>query len=200
MRTDFAEFSSFCEVAQGPEWRIVKAEVREEIIRRFEESFRSVGATSYDGAMQQFARILDRVQRYFEKLHSKEQLRASLDEMKMSWWEERVLRAAAGSLPKIVRLLITKAAEAAEDTLPPLPVGRPGPDFHTKLEVIKHVGMKHTRGFSMDQSKRSAALAFGISRATVQRIWDERRDIGEPDFRGVLKALLQEVDTAKELV
>jgi hypothetical protein len=171
---------------------IVRPEIREEIIRRFEAAFQFAGASSYDDAMWQFGKLLEFARITLEEVRTKEQFQASLDKLELSANQEKLMLAGSKFLPQIVRWGLSKVARAAAESLPAIPAGRPGVDFYTKSQVIAFIGKKHMRGYSLEQSKKSAAIHFGVSEGTVQRIWDDRVNIGEPDFRAVIKAMESE--------
>jgi hypothetical protein len=100
-------------------------------------------------------------------------------------------------LPQIIRVWLCQAAEVAEAELPS-PTGRPPVDSKARVEIVAYVGQLHTRGTSLEISKRRAAQRFGQSESTVQRIWDDRGNLEEADLRSVLRWLSDLQPTEKQ--
>ena len=168
----------------------MRAELRDKFVLDTERLFISAGAENYEQGAQQFAKLLEFLHSNFNRVHTntKEQLGAVLDELPEPNWKERLfILGGVKYLPHLVHFGIKQLARIADETLPAVPSGRPGLELQTRVKVISHVGMRHTKGYTLEQAKASAAQKFGISKATVQRTWDDRGSIGEMDFRSVLK-------------
>jgi hypothetical protein len=168
----------------------VQAKLREEIVARLEESIILAGAEDYDKGMQQFARMLEFVNRNFDPIRSKEQLRAVLDEIPdVSFLQARLFLGTAKYIPQIIRFSLKHLATASEDDLPPVPTGRPGLKLQEKTRIVDFVGNQHKSITSLDRCIKKAAERFRVSEATVQRAWDDRASLDPADFRSVLKFL-----------
>ncbi|MGO9338425.1 MAG: hypothetical protein ACLPH3_23520 [Terracidiphilus sp.] len=162
--------------------------MRDKVIVEFEQCLLRAGAESYDQGMQQFAKLLEFIQRHYDPMRTKEQLGALLDQLPEPSWKERLfIYGGFKYLPQVIHFGLNELSKAADETLPRLPRGRPGPELQTRQKIIAHVGQRHTKGYTLEQAKQSAAREFEVSESTVQRIWDDRGSIGEMDFRSVLK-------------
>jgi hypothetical protein len=167
---------------------LVKAELRDKFVLDTEQLFIGAGAESYEQGAQQFAKLLEFLHSNFHRIQTKEQLGAVLDELPEPSWKERLfILGGVKYLPHLIHFGIKQLTRIADKTLPAVPSGRPGIDLQTREKVIAHVGRQHTKGYSLEQAKWSAARKFGISNGTVQRLWDDRASIGEADFRFVVK-------------
>jgi hypothetical protein len=166
----------------------VKAELRDKLVLDIEKLFIGAGAENYEQGAQQFAKMLDFLHSNFHRILTKEQFGAVLDELPEPSWKERLfILGGVKYLPHLLHYGVNQLAKIADETLPAVPSGRPGIDLQTREKVIAHVGRQHTKGYSLEQAKLSAALKFGVSEGTVQRVWDGRASIGEADFRFVVK-------------
>jgi hypothetical protein len=81
----------------------------------------------------------------------------------------------------MVRLFFKKLGAIADEdeSLPPIPRGRPGVDAFTREKMVAYVGTLHMKGYTLVQAKGSAAKKFEVSEATIQRAWDNRGNRGE---------------------
>jgi len=166
----------------------VKAELRDKFVLDIEQLFIRAGAENYEQGAQQFVKLLNFFHSNFHRILTKEELGAVLDELPEPNWKERMfILGGVKYLPHLLHFGIKQLARIADETLPAVPSGRPGIVLQTREKVIAHVGRQHTKGYSLEQAKRSAALKFGVSEGTVQRVWDDRASIGEADFRFVVK-------------
>jgi hypothetical protein len=166
----------------------VKAGLRDKFVLDTEQLFISAGAENYEQGAQRFAKLLEFLHSNFHRIQTKEQLGAVLDELPEPNWKERLfILGGVKFLPQLVHFGIKQLARIADETLPAVPSGRPGIDLQTREKIVAHVGRQHTKGYALDQAKRSAALRFSVSEGTVQRAWDDRGSIGEADFRFVVK-------------
>jgi hypothetical protein len=168
----------------------VELRTRELILERLEQAFIWAGATDFDSGMAQFKKVVDRLQSAHNAMRSRDYLAARLDEMpEPSVLEKSLFLGIIQFLPNILRFGTKKLAETVEDEVPELKRGRPGLDAVTKAQIVAHIGKRHTAGYSLDQAKQSAVRQFEVSTATIQRVWDDRRNRGAVDFRSVLKYL-----------
>ncbi len=168
----------------------MKAELRDKVILEFEQCMMRVGAENYDQGMQQFSKLLAFLQKRVDPMQSREQLSTLLDELpEPSLIERMFIFGGFKYLPQIIRHGLKELSKRADEDLPAIPTGRPSLDLQSKAKIIAHVGQRHTTGYTLEQAKKSAAKKFGVSEATVQRAWDDRGNIGEIDFRSVLRYL-----------
>ena len=173
LRTCVAELLELCEIHSTHEKACsVNAELREKLIVEVEKCWKIAGAENYESGIQTFAKLLDFVRNTFEPMRTKEQFREFLDQLpEPSWLERQFIVGGLRYLPQVFRFGLKKLSQTAEETLPPL------------------VGRQHTKGYTLEQAKKSAAKKCGVSEATVQRVWDDRGSNSEIDFRSVLKYL-----------
>lgn len=168
----------------------MNAELREKLIVEVEKCWKIAGAENYESGIQTFAKLLDFVRNTFEPMRTKEQFREFLDQLpEPSWLERQFIVGGLRYLPQVFRFGLKKLSQTAEETLPPLPRGRIGIDLQQRAAIIGFVGRQHTKGYTLEQAKKSAAKKCGVSEATVQRVWDDRGSNSEIDFRSVLKYL-----------
>lgn len=168
----------------------MKVELREAIIARFEDAVIYAGAESYDKGMQQFGRLLEFLNRAFDPIRSKEQLRTLFDQMpEPSLLERRLIFGTMRYLPQILRFGLKQLSMTAEITLPKAPTGRPGMGLQEKVRIVDFVGSQHKHVISLDRCMKDAAKRFRVSEATVQRAWDDRTNLDDADFRSALKFL-----------
>lgn len=176
----------------------MKREQRDVIIAKLEEQMIAAGAKSYDDGMLVISKVIEFLKEHHDPMRTKEQFQETLDNSPdPSWMEMQFLLGTMKFFPQIMRFAIQKFATDADENLPPLPKGRPGPDLVTKLQIVASIGKKHIKGYTLEQAKRSVALEFGQSESTIQRTWDARRDFGEVDFRTVLRFLESDFDDPK---
>src|ERR1700722_19875683 len=156
----------------------VRAEFRDEVIRRVEENFVSAGAKDYDDGMRQFAKLLEFVTQNFDPMRTKEQFAAALDELPQpSFLQARLFLGALSYLRQIIRYGLKKLAETAEDNLPAIPTGRPGLLLQEKVRIVDFVGDQFKHMHSLAPCIKRAAKRFGVSESTVQRAWDDRTNM-----------------------
>lgn len=166
----------------------MRAELRDKFVLDTEQLFISAGAEDYEQGAQQFVKLLEFLHSNFHRIQTKEQLGAVLDELPEPSWKERLfIVGGVKFLPHLLHFGIKQLARIADETLPAVPSGRPGIDLQTREKIVAHVGRQHTKGYTLEQAKRSAALRFCVSEGTVERVWDDRASIGEADFRFVVK-------------
>jgi len=168
----------------------MKTELSEKVIEEIEKCWISVGAENFDSGIQQLAKLLAFMQRIFESMKTREQLREFLDQLpEPSWLEKQFIFRGFRYLPQVIRYGLKRASQIADETLPNIPRGRPGLDLQLRSEIVGFVGKQHMKGYSLELAKKSAAKKFSVSEATVQRTWDDRGSLGEIDFRTVVKYL-----------
>src|ERR1017187_4702773 len=176
----------------------VNVELREKLILEIEQCILCAGAESYEEGMQQFAKVLAFLQKTYDPMRTKEQLRAFFDQMpEPSWKEKLFINGGFKYLPQVIHYALKQLSILADETLPPLPLGRHGLDLQTKKQIIAHVARQHIKGYSLELAKKSAARRFAVSEATVQRTWDDRGSLGEADLRFVVKFLTDGADSSE---
>jgi hypothetical protein len=168
----------------------MKPELREEIIQRTEQAFIEAGASSYDDGTLKFGKVLNFVNTQFVLVRTKEQFRSFLNEVPQpSLLNKRCVLGTLKYLPQILRFAFKSLSEIAEVTLPKIPTGKPGMELQMKIRIVDVVGNLHKRKTSLDQCMKIAAERFCVSKATVQRAWDDRTSLDDADFRSCLKYL-----------
>jgi len=168
----------------------VNAELSERLIVEIEKCWIIAGANSYDDGIQTFAKLLEFVNKTFDPMRSKEQFRELLNQLpEPSWLQKLFIFGGFKYVPHVIHYGLKKMSQTAEETLPPIPRGRPGLDLQMRAEIVGFVGRQHTKGYTLELAKKSAAKRFGVSKATVQRAWDDRGSNSDIDFRSVLKYL-----------
>jgi hypothetical protein len=142
------------------------------------------------------SRIFRRLAELVELADSEEKLNALFDQMlEPSILEEKLMLATMKYLPQIARFWIKQFATGALKELPGPPGGRPrATDEAQNAEIVACVVNLFGKGVSLETSKKRAALRFGVSETTVQRIWDNRATVGEADFSSALK-WISDLDT-----
>jgi hypothetical protein len=179
---------------QPAETQTIDLEFREKLIARVEETVKWAGAPDYDTGMQQAMQIFEVLLSRMSLMRTKEDLRNLFDKMpNPSPLEKKLILAVAQYLPQIFRYGAKQLAEKLEGDAPALPRGRPNVDLERKAEIVAFAGKLHMQGCSLEISKKRAAAKFGISDSTVQRIWDDRGNIDDADFRSALKWLTKEI-------
>jgi hypothetical protein len=144
-------------------------------------------------------RSIDFVQRIYHPMRSKEDFAACLDSLpEPSWFRLRMMLGSLRYTPQLIRFGLKRLALAAEEDLPPVPVGRPGLEAISKAQIVAHVGKMHVRGYTLEQAKENARIKFGVSISTVQRVWDDRGNLGAVDFRSVLKFIEEDAKDHSE--
>jgi hypothetical protein len=169
----------------------MRAEIREKLIERMEEAVRWAGSPDFETGMEVAYRFFDVMRDGVARMKTKDDVRKFFDDLPdPSPLEEALILASAKFAPQMISSAVKKfAAMIAADT-PRLPRGRPKTDFQEKARIVAYVGKLHIQGCSLELSKTRAAKRFGVSESTVQRIWDDRASIGEPDFHSAMTWLL----------
>jgi hypothetical protein len=165
----------------------VQAKLRDAVIGCIEKQFIWAGAKSYGEGMDQARKLITKLHEGMEQIQTKEQLSAVLDGLPdPSKTEAMLIRGSLRWLPQLLQYGIKSFAAVASESLPALPRGRPSLEFQKKERIIAYIGQQFTRGRALETVKKEAAKRFVVSEATVQRIWDERANIDDVDFRSVL--------------
>jgi hypothetical protein len=166
----------------------LKVETAEKFLNKFDELARWAGAMDFEDGMQQLKRLLVAFLQGTERVQTKEEFRKLLSEMpEPSFAEQKLFLGSMQFLPHLLRYGIKKLSDAMEKELPSPPTGRPRIEFQTRAEIVAFIGDLHTRGTSLEVAKKRAAQHFGYGPATVERMWIERGQISEVDFRSALK-------------
>ncbi len=172
----------------------VRREYRDAITSKFEDQMVALGAKDFDDGLRRIARFLEFFTSNVNQIRTREQLQRVLDDMPdLSRMNFLLVLGTLTFLPQLLRFSIQKLAQKIDEDLPPIPPGRPGLDVVTKQQIIAHIGRRHMSGYSLEQAKKSAAIQFEQSESTIQRAWDGRGDIGDVDFRSVVKFLEEDV-------
>jgi hypothetical protein len=173
----------------------VQPQTREWIIDGVEKAFIWAGASDFDSGMNQFKKVVDRMQNAHDTMRSRDHLALVLDEIpEPTWLQRRFIQGIFRYLPHLFRYGVKQIVENAEESLPELPRGRPGLDAYTKAQIVAEISKKELRGCTHKQAKMRTATQFNVSFATVQRAWDDRANRGEVDFRSVLMYLPAEME------
>jgi hypothetical protein len=167
--------------------KTVNPEFREKVIARWEKLIQDTGAPDHETAMQQLIQGFEKVLVVFSLVRTKQDLRNLLDKLpEPNLVEKKLILGFFQWAPQIVQYGVKQFAAKLERELSALPRGRPGTDLQQKAEVVTYVGTLIMKGCSTEVGKRRAAAKFGLSDSTVQRIWDDRGNIEDADFRSTL--------------
>jgi hypothetical protein len=167
------------------------AKLRDRIIGRIEDSFRWAGASGFDEGMRQATRVLTFFLEGFEQMRTREELVQLLDSMpEPNFAQEKMILGVLGFLPQMIRAGAGKLAKKLEDEVPAPTGGRPPIPQQTRAEIVAFMGDLHTRGTSLGACKKRASAKFGYSESTVERMWLERGNIDEVDFRSSTRWLI----------
>ncbi len=170
----------------------MKSELRDKILQLVEENFRWLGAKDYNDAMAITRRVLIRLLDITEPMKTREDFARGLDTLEdPSPVQRRLILAGIRFLPQIIRATLRRAADAAKKEIPS-PTGRPPTDQQLRANIVAYVNQLHLKGLTLELSKKRAAQRFGVSESSVQRSWDDRRNMEEADFRSALKWLESE--------
>ncbi|MBS1800476.1 MAG: hypothetical protein JSS95_11700 [Acidobacteria bacterium] len=111
-----------------------------------------------------------------EHVRTREQITALLDDepepsVSKLWAFESVLQYA----PFLLNRLVRKIAKDATKGLPGSPSGpKPVVDDSQKQAICHYIGGLYAAGVSLTDAQKRAAMRWGISLRSVQRIWAER--------------------------
>lgn len=169
-------------------------ELRDRLVKRLDELTRDFGGNDFVTGAAGAALLFEKLAAAMEPMTSTEKLNAFLDAMPQpSKAQELYLFAFLRFLPSMFRVWITKLGKISSDTLPPQPGGRPATDQKTRVEVVAFILQLIGKKVDVEIAKKRAALRFGISEGTVQRIWDDRDKLPDPDFKSTLKWISDEI-------
>jgi len=90
------------------------------------------------------------------------------------------------ALPQLLTTYLNETTRRIAENLPPAPAGRPKrvtPEI--KREIVGHIGTLFTKGVQLSDAQGRAALRFGVSRRTVQRVWRERHTFAAQPFLSI---------------
>jgi ribosomal protein L28 len=165
-----------------------------------EKAFIWAGAQDFDHGMAVFKKLVDKLQSCHDEMRTKEYFASQLDKLpEPSWLEKRYIQGVFKFLPQLLLFGAKQFVQKAEDEIPPLPRGRPAPDAWVKAQIVAEIGKKEMVGCSHKQAKFRTARKFNMSLSTVQRIWDDRGNPGEVDFRSVLRYLSDDGELLAQL-
>jgi hypothetical protein len=164
----------------------------DEIIGRIEGLFAQLG-TNYEIGIQQTIKLLEWAAQTMKQAQTIADFRRlALTEMERpAPMRQKMLCGCLEHFPRLVAHAARYVAENEERGLPPLPRGRKGKTIQEKCEVVDFILSRIRKGYNTEQAKASAARRYDWSPATVQRIWDDRGNTAEPDYRSVLKGAVE---------
>jgi hypothetical protein len=172
----------------------VKREYRDAIVSKIEEQMIAVGSKSFDDGMRTISKLLEVLKKNIDQMRTKEQLEQMLDSLPdPSRTDFYLVLGTFKFFPHLIRFGLRSLSEKLDEDLPRIPRGRPGLDLVTKQRIIAHIGKRHMSGYTLEQAKKSTAIQFKLSESTIQRAWDGRNDIGDVDFRSVVRFLEEDV-------
>lgn len=173
----------------------MRPELRDRLMAKLDELARQLDEPDFASASSRTVRILQKLTEIMEPATSRNKLATFLDEMpEPSRMDELLMLASIRFMPFMLRAWLKGLASKADRNLPALPSGRPGVDVQTRQDVIDFVADLFKHGVSLEMSKKRAALHFAISESTVQRVWDDRGGVPEPDFKSAAKWLEKGLD------
>jgi len=155
----------------------VKKQLCDQLITETEQSFQKMGLDLYE-IMQRAPAVVEKWKRYYGHFQqvwnhagSREELTAFLlsgpdpspEEM------ETVL-----TLIRTVPYLLRRSLQAATQSLPPSPGGRPQelrPE--QRKEICLQIGQLYGQGIELRDAQKRMAQRYGVSLRTIQRAWQE---------------------------
>jgi hypothetical protein len=160
----------------------------DDMIQRIEALMLDMGAPSFEAGIRMGVSLFEWLAQSMKAVQSTADFRrVALTKMERpSPINQKMLRGCFDHLPRLVAHGATQLAANEVRGLPPLR-GRKGKTIQEKIEVVDFIVAKIKIGYNTDQAKNRAARHFTMSRATVQRIWDDRASVGEVDYGSVLK-------------
>jgi hypothetical protein len=169
---------------------VVQPKTRDWLIDELEKAFIWAGASDFESGITTLKKVIDKLQDCHDTLRTKEHLAQQLNTLpEPSWVQKRFIQGFFRYLPQVFRFGVKQLAQVTEDEIPGLPAGRPGPDALLKEQIVAEVSKRQMHGCNLKQAKERTARHFHTSFSTVQRIWDDRGNPGEVDFRSVLRYL-----------
>ncbi len=156
----------------------MKKQLCDQLITETEQSFQKMGLDLYE-IMQRAPAVVEKWKRYYGHFQqvwnhagSREELTAFLlsgpdpspEEM------ETVL-----TLIRTVPYLLRRSLQAATQSLPPSPGGRPQelrPE--QRKEICLQIGQLYGQGTELRDAQKRMAQRYGVSLRTIQRAWQER--------------------------
>lgn len=165
---------------------------RDKAIRQIEAGIRWAGTDDFDDGMERARKALAYFLGLVEQLHTKEQVIKILDELQLNFIQEKLFLGSLPFLPQLLKAGTAQIAKQLDEQTPGLTAGRPGIPQKTRADIVVFIGDLHMRGTSLTACKKRAALRFDCGESTVERIWLERGNIEEVDFRSAWKWLFEE--------
>lgn len=162
---------------------------RDKAVRQIEAGLRWAGTDGFDEGMARAKKVLSYFLELVEQLQTKEDLVRNLDEMQLTFFQEKLFLGSLRFLPQILRAGAAQMAKKLGEEVPGSSGGRPGIPQKTRAEIVAFISDLHMRGVSLTACKKRAALRFDCGASTVERIWLERANIEEVDFRAAWKWL-----------
>ncbi len=156
---------------------------RDKAVRQIEAGIRWAGTDGFDAGMARARKVLSYVLEFVEQVQTKEDLVRCFDEMQLTILQEKLLLGSLRFLPQILRVGAAQMSKKLEEQVPGSAGGRPGIPHTTRAEIVAFIGRLHMGGTSLTNCKKRAALRFDCGNSTVERIWLDRANIEEVDFR-----------------
>lgn len=170
------------------ESRELKAEQRDKFLSEIDDLARWAGASDFEEAAQLFKRLCVAFLTKLEPMQTREDFKNLLDGLPdLTFKDELMMKGLFRTFPQVLRYGLKQLANKAEKELPAPPTGRPPINYDTRAEIVTFIGQLNMRGTALEVCKKRAAQRFCCGVATVERIWIERGQIEEVDFRSALK-------------
>ncbi len=159
----------------------------DEMVHRVEALMVKAGATSYEAGTQKTIKLLEWLAQSLFSVKTVADLRRMMLQLERPLpIHQLILSGFLEHLPRLVAHGARYIAANEERDLPPLH-GRKPVTIQEKAEIVDFILARIKNGYNTEQAKKRAGLRYGYSRATIQRIWDDRGSMQEVDYGSVLQ-------------
>jgi hypothetical protein len=156
----------------------MRPEMRDQFIANANAAARSMGAESFQDGIDLVRRNLAFLAELFDRIQTPELLVKSLDEFEVIPELEVLLVQFVGAGPLVLRWLAKKFNESAQESLPALPNRRPPIEAKAQVEMLRFVNDLHfEHDVPLEDAMKQAALKYGCGVRTIERYWQDRKNI-----------------------
>lgn len=169
-------------------------EVKRRVIDSFESSIRLVAPLDIEQALSAVRKLTSFAQARLEGVKTREDLAAMLDAIPLDDSQEQLLIGAMEQLPLVLRMFVMELSARAMKQLPELPRGRRSEiSTDDAMRICEFIGLMQAKGCDMKSAKERAARKFGVSKATIQRVWSARKQpkLRPADLQKLVDQLLE---------
>lgn len=176
----------------------MRPELRNKLIAKLDELAKKFGDEDFPTGAAHVSDVLQKLAREMQLMSTRERLVALFDELpEPSKTDELFMLASLHFLPAMLRVWFKEFAATAGKELPSPPGGRPSVDPNIRAKVIAYILELFGKQVSLEIGKKRAALRFDLSESTVQRIWDDRGGLPEPDFKSAMRWIAEELSSSE---